>query len=67
MVPVGGYDAQTAGGMEKVLYEFPDGYQQAFGEERFRFTEMLGNPKQYFDQVSGVDPMGGGITPAQRQ
>lgn len=47
-----GFDFSTASGLPQVLYEFPDGYQQYFGEERYRFTEMLFDPKSYFDQVS---------------
>lgn len=46
------FDFKTAAGLPQVLYEFPDGYQQYFGEERYRFTEMLYDPKNYFDQVS---------------
>lgn len=48
-----GFDFQTAKDLPQSLYEFPDGYHQYFGEERFRFTEMLFDPKTYFKQVSG--------------
>lgn len=33
-------------------YEFPDGYNATFGEERYRITESLFNP-DYIDKVSG--------------
>lgn len=46
-----GFDFQTARELPQALYEFPDGYHQYFGEERFRFTEMLYDPKNYFNQV----------------
>lgn len=49
---VKGFDAVTAKSSEQILYEFPDGYSQMFGEERFRFGEMLYDPKNYFNQVS---------------
>ncbi|OCF36416.1 brg1-associated factor b [Kwoniella heveanensis CBS 569] len=45
-----GFDFQTAQDLPQALYEFPDGYQQYFGEERYRFTEMLFDPKNYFNQ-----------------
>jgi len=47
-----GFDFQTARELPQALYEFPDGYHQYFGEERYRFTEMLFDPKNYFNQVS---------------
>lgn len=50
LVNVEGFDFKTATNLPQVLYEFPDGYQQYFGEERYRFTEMLYDPKNYFDQ-----------------
>lgn len=46
-----GFDFQTARDLPQTLYEFPDGYSQYFGEERYRFTEMLFDPKNYFNQV----------------
>ena len=46
-----GFDFQTAQGLPQAMYEFPDGYNQMFGEERYRFTEMLFDPKNYFNQV----------------
>lgn len=49
-----GFDFRTAGAIQKVLYEFPDGYRQEFDEERARFTEMYYNPAQYFNQ--NVEP-----------
>ncbi len=49
-----GFDFQTARDLPQALYEFPDGYHQYFGEERYRFTEMLFDPKNYFNQVSLV-------------
>ena len=53
-----GFDFQTARELPQTLYEFPDGYHQYFGEERFRFTEMLFDPKNYFNQVStGFPPL----------
>lgn len=45
-----GFDFQTAGDLPQVLYEFPDGYHQYFGEERYRFTEMLFDPERYYNQ-----------------
>ncbi|WVQ78623.1 hypothetical protein IAT38_000709 [Cryptococcus sp. DSM 104549] len=45
-----GFDFKTASTLPQVLYEFPDGYHQYFGEERYRFTEALFDPKRYFDQ-----------------
>ncbi|BEJ12262.1 hypothetical protein CspHIS471_0207220 [Cutaneotrichosporon sp. HIS471] len=50
LVSARGFDIRTATNLPQVLYEFPDGYQQYFGEERYRFTEMLYDPKNYFDQ-----------------
>lgn len=50
MVTARGYDFQSARDLPQVLYEFPDGYHQYFGEERYRFTEMLYDPKNYFNQ-----------------
>lgn len=47
-----GFDLASARDMPQALYEFPDGYHQYFGEERYRFTEMLFDPKNYFNQVS---------------
>lgn len=55
VVPTRGFDMRTAGQMPGVGYEFPDGYSQVFGEERYRFTEMLFNPKDYFNQVSTLN------------
>ncbi|ORX33839.1 actin family [Kockovaella imperatae] len=52
-----GFDFQTARELPQTLYEFPDGYQQQFGEERYRFTEMLFDPKNYFDQ--SIEPPAG--------
>lgn len=49
-----GFDFQTARDLPQALYEFPDGYSQYFGEERYRFTEMLFDPKNYFNQA--VEP-----------
>lgn len=46
-----GFDFQTARDLPQTLYEFPDGYSQYFGEERYRFTEMLFDPKNYFNQA----------------
>ncbi|KAL1410979.1 Actin-related protein 4 [Vanrija albida] len=45
-----GFDFSTGRDLPQVLYEFPDGYHQYFGEERYRFTEALFDPKKYFDQ-----------------
>ena len=47
-----GFDFRSARDLPQTLYEFPDGYHQYFGEERYRFTEMLFDPKHYFNQVS---------------
>ena len=52
VVNVRGFDLATARDLPQALYEFPDGYHQYFGEERYRFTEMLFDPKNYFNQVS---------------
>ena len=41
VIPHRGFDFRTARELPQTLYEFPDGYQQQFGEERYRFTEML--------------------------
>ncbi|WWC69200.1 uncharacterized protein I206_103137 [Kwoniella pini CBS 10737] len=49
-----GFDFNTSKDLPQVLYEFPDGYHQYFGEERYRFTEMLFDPKNYFNQ--SVEP-----------
>ena len=49
---VRGFDLKTARELPQTLYEFADGYHQYFGEERYRFTEMLFDPKNYFNQVS---------------
>lgn len=46
-----GFDFATARDLPQTLYEFPDGYSQYFGEERYRFTEMFFDPKNYFNQV----------------
>lgn len=46
-----GFDYTTARELPQALYEFPDGYSQYFGEERYRFTEMLFDPARYFNQV----------------
>ena len=46
-----GFDFQTTRELPQALYEFSDGYHQYFGEERYRFTEMLFDPKNYFNQV----------------
>jgi actin-related protein len=45
------FDTRTASELGQTLYEFPDGYQQNFGEEKYRFTEMFFDPKNYFNQV----------------
>ncbi|TYJ52464.1 hypothetical protein B9479_006939 [Cryptococcus floricola] len=45
-----GFDFRTAAEMPQVTYEFPDGYHQAFGEERYRFSEMLFDPDHYFNR-----------------
>ncbi|KAK4689758.1 actin-related protein 4, partial [Tremellales sp. Uapishka_1] len=50
IVTVRGFNYVQANDLPKTLYEFPDGYQQYFGEERYRFTEMLFDPKRYFNQ-----------------
>lgn len=47
-----GFDFTTAKDLPQVLYEFPDGYSGNFGEERYRFNEILFDPKNYFNQVS---------------
>lgn len=52
IVNVRGYDLVTANTLPLVNYELPDGYSKAWGEERFRYSEMLFDPKNYFDQVS---------------
>ena len=53
VVPVGRYDKETTGKLaEQVAYEFPDGWGESFGEERFREGEVWYDPKNYFDQVS---------------
>jgi len=52
IVNVRGFDLKTARELPQTLYEFADGYHQYFGEERYRFTEMLFDPKNYFNQVS---------------
>ncbi|ORY29990.1 53 kda brg1-associated factor b [Naematelia encephala] len=46
-----GFDFASAKELPQTLYEFPDGYHQYFGEERYRFTEMLFDPKNYFNQT----------------
>lgn len=51
VVNVRGFDLASARDMPQSLYEFPDGYHQYFGEERYRFSEMLFDPKNYFNQV----------------
>lgn len=51
VVNVKGFDLASARDLPQALYEFPDGYHQYFGEERYRFTEMLFDPKNYFNQV----------------
>jgi actin-related protein len=50
VVSARGFDFKSARDLPQVLYEFPDGYHQYFGEERYRFTEMYFDPKNYFDQ-----------------
>nr|ODN94874.1 brg1-associated factor b [Cryptococcus depauperatus CBS 7855] len=45
-----GFNFKTASELPQVMYEFPDGYHQYFGEERYRFSEVLFNPDHYFDQ-----------------
>lgn len=50
------FDFASARELPQTLYEFPDGYHQHFGEERYRFTEMLFNPKEYFNQVGPALP-----------
>jgi hypothetical protein len=52
VVNVRGYDLASANNLPLVNYELPDGYSKAWGEERYRFSEMLFDPKHYFDQVS---------------
>lgn len=52
VVNVRGYDLASATSLPVVNYELPDGYSKAWGEERYRFSEMLFDPKNYFDQVS---------------
>lgn len=52
VVNVRGYDMATANTLPQVNYEFPDGYSKGWGEERYRYSEMLFDPKKYFDQVS---------------
>ena len=47
-----GFDFRSARDLPQTLFEFPDGYHQYFGEERYRFTEMLFDPKRYFNQVT---------------
>lgn len=51
IVNVRGFDLATARDLPQTLFEFADGYHQYFGEERYRFTEMLFDPKNYFNQV----------------
>lgn len=46
------FDFTSARDLPQTLYEFPDGYCGSFGEERYRFNEILFDPKNYFDQVS---------------
>ena len=36
------------------LYEFPTGYSQNFGVERYRLPEILFDPAQYIDRVSAT-------------
>jgi len=47
-----GFDFSTARDLPQTVFEFPDGYNSSFGEERYRFNEMLFDPKNYFNQVS---------------
>ena len=46
-----GFDLSTARDLPQTTYEFPDGYLGNFGEERYRFNEMLYDPKNYFNQA----------------
>lgn len=55
VINVRGYNMATASTLPQVNYEFPDGYSKGWGEERYRFSEMFFDPKNYFDQVS-VNP-----------
>jgi actin-like protein 6A len=52
VIPTSRFDFSTARDLPQMLYEFPDGYCGNFGEERYRFNEILFDPKNYFDQVS---------------
>ncbi|KAK1925107.1 53 kda brg1-associated factor b [Papiliotrema laurentii] len=45
-----GFDFATAKDLPSITYEFPDGYCGIFGEERYRFNEILFDPKNYFNQ-----------------
>ncbi|RXK42026.1 brg1-associated factor b [Tremella mesenterica] len=54
MINYKGFDFQTARELPQQLFEFPDGYSQMFGEERYRFTELLFDPKNYFNQANAV-------------
>jgi actin-related protein len=46
-----GYDPETVANMPMVHYEFPNGYNQDFGGERFRLVEPLFDPSS----LPGVD------------
>ncbi|XP_060079327.1 actin-like protein 6B [Ylistrum balloti] len=47
------YDNSTAETMPTVLYEFPNGYNQDFGAEKFRLPEGLFDPSVIKDLPSG--------------
>lgn len=51
-----GFDFQTARDLPVTGYEFPDGFYGNFGEERYRFNEILFDPKNYFNQVCRTAP-----------
>lgn len=59
VIPTSRFDFTTARDLPQMLYEFPDGYSGNFGEERYRFNEILFDPKNYFDQVSPAAPYAG--------
>ncbi|XP_033751888.1 actin-like protein 6B [Pecten maximus] len=47
------YDNSTAETMPTVLYEFPNGYNQDFGSEKFKLSEGLFDPSVIKDLPSG--------------
>lgn len=51
VINVRGYDLASANNLPLINYELPDGYSKGWGEERYRYSEMLFDPKNYFDQV----------------